>query len=322
MGIRGVRRSLLKRALLALLPLTLGTMTGLALAGQAAAESYTLTADLPYTSPAAGPAENQLDLYLPLEEFRPTGKVPVVIWIHGGGWYQGDKESAVLDKAERFTRAGYLFVSVNYRLSPRVGDPDSLAPGRVMFPDQPRDVAEAVGWVSRNAGRYGGDGRKLVLMGHSAGGQIAALLATDRRFLERTGVGRSQILGVVSLDAVGLEVAPLTDPESRHRSEDAKPAYWNAFGTPEENETLDRWKRASPLEYAGPNDPPFFFVVPDDVPLRLREARTMSRRLGLDPGEAVWTVSKTHRQINHHFGVPAGRGQTIRSMRFVRRVTR
>jgi len=192
----------------------------------------------------------------------------------------------------------------------------------VMFPDQPRDVAEAVGWVSRNIGRFGGDLEKLVLMGHSAGGQIVSLLATDHRFLGRVGVGKSQVRGVVSLDSVGLDVSELTDPASPYRTEDAKPAYWNAFGTPEENAKLDRWRRASPLEFAGPNDPPFFFVVPDDVALRIREARIMCRRIGLGTDRHVFEVSKTHRQINHHFARPSGRGMTVRAMRFARRVTR
>lgn len=295
-------------------------LAGLFFAGQAAAEGYALTADIPYASPSTDPPRNRLDVYQPVIPRRAAASV--VIWVHGGGWYQGNKESAVLAKAERFTRAGYVFVSVNYRLSPRIEDPDSLAPGRVMFPDQPRDVAEAVGWVSRNIGRFGGDLENLVLMGHSAGGQIVSLLATDHRFLGRAGVGKSQVRGVISLDSVGFDVDRLTDPGSPYRTEDSKPAYWNAFGTPAENEELDRWRRASPLEFAGPNDPPFFFVVPDDVALRTREARMMCRRLGFAPGHFVKEVTKTHRQINHHFGLPTGRGMTRRAMRFAGRVTR
>jgi len=294
----------------------------LAGAGPATAgESYELTPDIRYTSPTPNtqPGKNRLDVYTPR---RPVEDAPVIVWVHGGAWYQGNKESAVLDKAARFTRAGYVFVSVNYRLSPRVEDSDSLAPDRVMFPDHPRDVAEAVGWVSRNIGRFGGDLEKLVLMGHSAGGQIVSLVATDRRFLSRVGVGPSQIRGVISLDTVGFRIDELTDPESPFRSEDTKPAYWNAFGTPAENEELDRWKRASPLTYAGPNDPPFLFVVPTDSALRIREARMMARRLGQRAGHAIIEVAKTHREINHDFGAPGDRdGETTRGIAFAHAVT-
>jgi len=289
---------------------------GTSLAGEV---PYVLESDVPYTTPFSQPAKNLLDVYSPARASRR--KAPVLLWVHGGGWYQGTKESAVLGKARRFTAAGYVFVSINYRLSPRVGDADSLVPGRVMFPDQPRDVARAIGWVSRNIGRYGGDRRRMVLMGHSAGGQIVSLLATRPRFLAAVKVGQNQIRGVISLDSVGFNVTDLTDPASPYRTEDQKPSYWNVFGTPAENEDLDRWHLASPLEHAGPRDPPFFFVVPNDVAVRIREAKQMARRLYLNVDRSVRLVSKTHGQINHSFGYPAGRGETAAAMRFARAAT-
>jgi len=287
----------------------------------AAIAPYRLNADIQYTNQwPSQPVRNRLDVYTPRRD--RGGKSPVVVWVHGGAWYQGSKTSSVIDKAERFTKAGYVFVATNYRLSPRVSDPGSLAPDRVMFPDHPRDVAEAVGWVSRHIRRFGGDPNNLVLMGHSAGGQIVSLLGTDQRFMSRVGVGRSQIRGVISLDAVGFDVSELTDPSSPFRNESTKPSYWNAFGTPEENEELDRWKRASPLEYAGPNDPPFLFVVPGNVALRMREAGTMAALLRQRTGHAILPVAKTHREINVEFGTSADQsGETARVMAFAHAVT-
>ncbi|HTU14997.1 MAG TPA: carboxylesterase family protein [Solirubrobacterales bacterium] len=285
-----------------------------------AAVPYRITPDIRYAGPPSDPVRNRLDVYTPRHD--RDGGSPVIVWVHGGGWYQGSRTSAVLEKAERFTRSGYVFVSAGYRLSPRVTDPDSLVSGRVMFPDQPRDVAEAVGWVSRNIRRFGGDPAELVLMGHSAGGQIVSLLATDQRFLARAGVSKSQVRGVISLDTVGFDIAALTDPASPFRSEESKPAYWNAFGTPDENATLDRWKRASPLEYAGPNDPPFLFVVPRSVALRQRESRMMARRLEQRVGHAILPVAKTHREINREFGTAADQsGETARAIAFAHAVT-
>jgi arylformamidase len=289
-------------------------------AGGDPAAGYVRFADIDYRTASGQPGRNQLDVYTPR---GGAGNAPVVVWVHGGAWYQGSKRAVAADKAARFTRAGYVFVAVNYRLSPRLGDRDSLAPGRVMFPDHPRDVAAAVGWVDRNIHRYGGDARRIVLMGHSAGGQIVSLIATDRRYLVRAGVAPRRIRGVISLDAVAFDMTALVDPESPTRGFGFKPSYWNAFGTPRENRARDRWRQASAIEFAGPKDPPFLFVVPVDEPRRMWEARKMAERLRQNEGHAILPVAKDHREINHHFGNErdAG-GQTVRAMAFTHAVTR
>ncbi|MGB0121185.1 MAG: hypothetical protein WBP55_09570, partial [Solirubrobacterales bacterium] len=122
-------------------------------------------------------------------------------------------------------------------------------------------------------------------------------------------------------DTADFNVANLTKPASPYWTEDQKVSFWNAFGTPNENRVLDRWRLASPLVYAGRGDPRFFFVVPDRARERVLGARRMARRLGQDHGATIREVSKTHRQVNRHFGVPAGRGMTVRAMRFARTAT-
>ncbi|MGA7435595.1 MAG: alpha/beta hydrolase [Solirubrobacterales bacterium] len=308
-----MRRTILTFALvLCTLPVLAGT-------ARAAADPYVLKRDVPYTGPSGQPGKNLLDVYMPT---RPQAeRAPVLIWVHGGGWYQGNKSSAVLPKARRFTKAGFVFVSVNYRLSPRADGPDNLAPDRIMFPAQPRDVARATGWVNRNIRRFGGDRSRIVLMGHSAGGQIVSLLATRPGFLATAGVERRQIRGVISLDSVDFNVANLTEPASPYWTDDQKVSFWNAFGTPKENRVLDRWSLASPLPYADRRDPRFFFVVPDRARERVIGARRMARRIGQDHNSTLREVSKTHRQVNRHFGIPAGRGMTVRAMRFARAAT-
>ncbi|MGK2932960.1 MAG: alpha/beta hydrolase [Solirubrobacterales bacterium] len=285
-----------------------------------AANPFVASRNIPYSDVAPKPYENKLDIYRAPE--RADKAAPVLVWVHGGGWYKGSKNLVVAAKARRFINSGFIFVSVNYRLSPRVTDPDSLAEDRVMFPDQPNDVAAAIGWIDKNIGRFGGDPDRLVLMGHSAGGHLVSLVATQPRFLRGAGVDPGQVEGVISLDAVGLGIRPLTAAASKARSDHIKPVYWNAFGTPAENRELDRWKRASPLEYAGPRDPPFFFVVQNDEPLRVRESKQMARRLDQRVDPSVLEVPLTHRQINHTFAQTPNYGATRQAMDFARGTVR
>ena len=120
--------------------------------------------DLDGSPSPAPPRLNQLDLY------RPDGAAagddrPVVVFVHGGGWRRGDKGNAIANKVNLFTGAGYVFASVDYRLSPDPIDP-TYPPDRIRFPDQPDDVGEAIGWIDRNVSAYGGDPSRIILIGH------------------------------------------------------------------------------------------------------------------------------------------------------------
>lgn len=247
---------------------------------------------------------------------------PVVVWVHGGGWYQGGKGSAVALKAERFTRAGFLLVAVNYRLSPSPMSAEGLGRGRLRSPTHVRDVARALGWVSRRISAYGGDRRRLVLIGHSAGAQMAALLGARPGLLAAGGTPPRALRGVIALDAMGYDVPALTDPARRPMGEFSRAMYWNAFGTPAEEARRPGWRAASPLAHADRGDPPFMMVVPDSVPRRIREAGEMARRLGQLPGHALWRVAMDHREINLLFGRRGDPGgQAGRAVAFARAVT-
>ena len=112
--------------------------------------------DIPYASTS----ERQvLDVYSP-----PGAKDrPVVFWIHGGGWQTGDK-SDVQHKPQVFVEKGFVFVSTNYRLLPDV-DMATIV----------RDIARSIHWVHDHIAEYGGDPNRILVMGHSAGAQLAAL---------------------------------------------------------------------------------------------------------------------------------------------------
>jgi acetyl esterase/lipase len=148
----------------------------------AAADAHKLTASIPYADPAD--QRQVLDVYAP-----PDAKnCPVIFWIHGGGWVVGDK-SEVQEKPRAFTEHGFVFVSTNYRLLPKV-EMGTLV----------QDVAKALGWVHKNIARYGGDPNRIFVMGHSAGAQLSALLCTDERYLKAENVSFDSLKGCVPVD--------------------------------------------------------------------------------------------------------------------------
>lgn len=138
--------------------------------------------DVPYAEPAA--SRQMLDIY------KPVGavKAPVVLWIHGGGWQTGDKAD-VQAKPKFFTDRGFVVVSTDYRLLPDVEMEVII-----------RDVAKAAGWVHRHIADRGGDPGRILVMGHSAGAQLAALLCTDERYLQAEGMPLTAVKGCVPVD--------------------------------------------------------------------------------------------------------------------------
>ena len=136
-------------------------------------------------------------------------------------------------KAGLFTGAGYVFASVNYRLSRSGAAHRSRStPAASRFPDHPHDVGEAIGWLHRNVARYGGDPTRIVLIGHSSGAHLASLVGVDPRYVRAYGVPQQpDPRGGVARHG-GL----------RHRRADRSPAERGrarrsgaSFGTPEEN---------------------------------------------------------------------------------------
>src|SRR4029434_1956448 len=133
--------------------------------------------------------------------------VPVVFWIHGGGWQTGDKTMVAL-KPKAFTDAGFVFVSISHRLLP------SVEMGAIT-----RDVATALGWVHKNIATHGGDPNRLLVMGHSSGGQLAALMCTDDRYAKAPGYALTMIKGCVPVDADTFDIPAIIEvAETRARA--------------------------------------------------------------------------------------------------------
>ena len=143
---------------------------------------------------AYGPDPAQrFDVYLPAR----AANAPVVFYVHGGGWANGDKTNPGLaDKLAHWLPKGYAVVSSNYRMLPEA-----------MPQEQARDIARAVASVQRRAGEWQLDRARIVLMGHSAGAHLVALLGADPRMLAQAGATPPR--GIVSLDSGALDVPAL-----------------------------------------------------------------------------------------------------------------
>jgi len=152
---------------------------------------------------------------------------PVVVWIHGGGWQTGDKAD-MHTKPQAFLDKGFVFVSVNYRLLPAV-DMGTIV----------RDVAKSVHWVSDHVAEYGGDPKRLFIMGHSAGAQLAALICTDDRYLKNEGLSLAIVKGCVPVDGdtydVPLIIATATERRRAAGQPEPKFGHREKFGTPEQH---------------------------------------------------------------------------------------
>jgi acetyl esterase/lipase len=166
--------------------------------------------DIPY----AEGERHSLDIYAPAaaaagDEFRrPEGGgsatrkgAPVVVFIYGGGWRDGNKATYRFVGAS-LAAHGYLTVVPDYRVFP---------PAR--FPSFIQDAATAVAWTRGNIGRYGGDPHRIFLVGHSAGAHIAAMLTLDQQWLAAVGLDSNRdVAGMVGL-AGPYDFLPLHDPQ-------------------------------------------------------------------------------------------------------------
>ena len=165
-----------------------------------AAQAQEVKRDIPYVKNAD--KLQSLDVYAPTK----AKSLPVVVWIHGGGWQTGDKADVYM-KPQVFNGKGFVFVSVNYRLLPKV-DMATLT----------RDVAKSVRWVHDHIAEHGGDPKRLLIMGHSAGAQLAALLCTDERYLKEEGLSFAIIKGCVPVDGDTYDIPAMIEvAETRQR---------------------------------------------------------------------------------------------------------
>jgi acetyl esterase/lipase len=192
----------------------------------------------------------QADSHRRMDVFRPENvpmekALPVMVFAHGGGWRAGDKDDgshAYRNFALSIAGHGVVVASINYRLAPEYD-------WRV----QAADVAQAMAFICRRAQEFGGDGSRIIAAGHSAGGHLASLVSFDDTWLDRAGFDRQFLRGLVSISGV-YDVEAFALEKGNLRSL-VRPAF---------GEDPSAWSAASPINWAGPDDPPSLLVVGAD----------------------------------------------------------
>lgn len=252
---------------------------GLARQAEAAANGSSdpvlrLIEDVPYGEHA----KQRMDIYLP----RQAVGAPVIFMVHGGAWRLGDKgASAVVEhKVAHWVAQGQVFISVNYRLLP------DTAPV-----EQAQDVARALAAAQRQAASWGADPAKFILMGHSAGAHLLALLsAAPTKALQ---LGARPWLGTVLLDSAALDVVKIMQskhPRFYDRAFGNDPAYWRA---------------ASPLLALSDNIGPLLAVCSTRRADSCAQAQHFVAQANALNGQAsVLQQDLSHKGINQQLGQP------------------
>ncbi|MNV12069.1 Carboxylesterase NlhH [compost metagenome] len=242
-------------------------------------------ADVPYgTDPA-----QRMDVYVPTSPTTGTNslvasavRAPVIFMVHGGGWRIGDKAMGrvVQEKVNRWVPKGFILISINYRMLPD-------APVAV----QERDVQAALMAAQQRAGTWGGDPSRFILMGHSAGAHLVALL--NARAPQALREGAWPWLGTVSLDSAMMNVP------ARMRAPHL-PLYDDAFGT-----DPAYWVAMSPFHQWTAGAPPMQMVCSTqraDDPCQQSDA--MTRHVRNQGGRAeVLPQDLDHGEINAQLGL-------------------
>jgi arylformamidase len=234
-----------------------------------------VTTDLDYVSTAEYPNhKDRLDVYAP----KDAKGAPIVVSIHGGALREGDKSGQAF-VGQRLAAAGFVAVVINYRLSPSVRHPAHV-----------EDAAHAVAWARSHAAEFGGDPKKLFVIGHSAGAYLAALLALDPQYLAAYQMSAADLRGVVPVSAFFYVDRPGVAPDRPKDVWGTDPAVWKA---------------ASPASYVRKDTPPMrlpmllLYADGDDAWRRQQQADFLAdmKKAGAKAIETRMIAGRTHGSI-------------------------
>lgn len=191
--------------------------------------------DLPYT---IGSILNspKLNVFVPRQ--TTVEKMPVLIFIHGGNWNSGNKNTYGI-YGRNFAKKGVVTVIPDYTLSPAAN-----------YELMTQQVAAAIVWVKTHIADFGGDPNRIFITGHSAGGHLAALAVMDPKY----GIGSKSVAGIILNDAAGLDM--------NHYLEQNPPTDTNDYLTTWTPDPKN-WKAASPIYFLNKETPPFLVYIGD-----------------------------------------------------------
>lgn len=225
--------------------------------------------------------KQKIDLATP----QGASKAPILFYVHGGGWSIGDKVAGGARKGPWANGLGWAYVSANYRLVPAA-----------TVEQQAADLAMALAWLRTNAEREGLNPDSIVLMGHSAGAHLVALLGTDPSYLSKAGVPLSAVRGVVLLDGAGYDIPVQGSAETNI----VKPMYDAAFGT-----DPVRQAKLSPTRHAGAPNASNWLILPIE---RRADSRAQSRVLAAalnaagNKASVIVVPGESHASLNKGLG--------------------
>jgi arylformamidase len=227
-------------------------------------------------------------------DFTPAERsgAPLVLFVHGGAWSMGDMAMAG-HMAAHFHERGYAFASVDYRLVPEANPQQ-----------QAEDVAAALARLLADAPRLGIDRGRVMLIGHSAGAHLAALVGTDPAYLAAHRLPISTIGGIVLLDGAGYDVAA----QLRFAGPLLRSLYHRAFGDDPAFQA-----RVSPIaQAAAPNAGRFLiFHIASRADSGAQSVRLAALLQAAGTPAEVASVDGTHAEIFRNFGQPGHRATEL-----------
>jgi arylformamidase len=254
-------------------------------------QAQQLTPDIPYSTEKH--ERHTLDIYTPAS--KPNEPLPVIFWIHGGGWQVGDKSDVGL-KPKVLTEKGFVFVSTNYRLLPDV-DMQTLT----------QDVAQSLAWVHQNISRYGGDPNRLFVGGHSAGAQLAALICIDDRYLKPHKVPFEVLRGCIPVDGDTYDIPKIIMTAEHRQAIYGGKMFTNGhrqkFGNdPEKHVDFSAVTHVAPDK----SIPPFLLLYFSGNPDTRAQANRLAEVLKAAdiPALAFGKSNTNHSQLNNDLGKP------------------
>ncbi len=219
---------------------------------------------------------------------------PIIMMVHGGGWKRGDKGGGgmVTAKVNYWQPKGFIYISMNYRLFPEVD-----------IPTQAADVATAIALVQQKASTWGGDGSRLIMMGHSAGAHLVSYLSSDPALAEKYGA--EPWSGTVSLDSAMLDAV--------EQMGNAQYKFLNQkIYVPVLGDDPEYWKLVSPYHHLSKDSIPLFIVCSNTRKDSCPQAYAYAKKAkSLGGQSAVHEEHMSHGQILANLGKPGSYTQSV-----------